>query len=344
MSARPDGFEAVWVHESLRAAAQSKRRRDALQSGWMDAAFHYLSVRQAELWLNVHRSHAPVFADASFGEVFERAAASTAAVCAGKAVHVIGLGSGGGQKEASVLRVLGAAGCRLRYTPVDVGVELALESARMARPWVMGEVRPLAADLRSVVGVENFCGSKSSDEIRVVTAFGLLPNFFPSEIFGLLGQWVGPGDLLLLSANLAPISGAASGGGELAEYQRACRTILPQYDNAETRRWLRQVLVEWGVDTRLSAMQFGIEPIEEVLAVCARCAWTADEPFSWEGSPLEILPGSDLRLFFSLRYTPEILSGKLPAFGLKVLREEVTPCGEEGVWLVARSEAELVLG
>jgi hypothetical protein len=156
-----------------------------------------------------------------------------------------------------------------------------------------------------------------------------------------------PGDLLAVSANLAPAapgtaafgSGAESvpeGKAWAAAYEEACLRVLPQYDNPETHRWLRQVLVEWGLDPLLDGTRFGLEWIGEVLGLCARCAWKIRGPLDWEGTVLAIEASRALRLFFSLRYTPAIVTRKLHAHGFRVEHGFQTPCSQEGVWVATR--------
>jgi hypothetical protein len=395
------GFRPVLIHSSLRAEAQRNKRRDSLFNGAMDHGFHYQGLKQAELWLDVHRRHAPLFADASFSDIFRHLAADTAADLAGKPVHVIGLGPGGGEKEAWVLEALHQAGCALRYTPIDASLELAILSAEVAAPYVSGEVLPVAGDLSLLAEWPVRLAQYPADEIRVYTAFGLTPNFLPSQIFGYLsgllhergdshlgpkhrhsgldagiqakeGNWPDPQalnsaeivvrslpsvdagfrhpcrndewrwimadengrrerDMLLVSANLAPVEDDSE-----AAYHRGCGEILPQYDNPETRAWLRQILLDWNLAQNLSEPRFQIMAFETLLGFAAHCEWLTDLAFSWEGEPFQARAGETLRLFFSLRYTEPHLAQMLKRYGLGLGPGHVTPCGQEGVWRVAR--------
>jgi hypothetical protein len=86
------------------------------------------------------------------------------------------------------------------------------------------------------------------------------------------------------------------------------------------------------METRLGPLHFGVEPLEGTQAVVARSEWLRDEEFSWEGRPLAVREGRSARVFFSVRYTPEILAEKFAAEELHVGRFFATPCGQEGVW------------
>ena len=327
-----NAFRPVWIHPSLRAQAQARKRLESLQRGEIDHGFHYLGLKQSELWLTVHRRYAPLFADPSFVEIFRAISAQTAAGLAGRAVHVIGLGPGGGGKEAGLLQALQSAGCKLRYTPVDASLELALLSAEAAEPFVETEIQPLAGDLSLLDELPQWLERYPVEEIRVYTAFGLTPNFLPSQIFPWLSGLLREQDVLLLSANLAP------GGDESEEaYHAACGKILPQYDNPETEAWLRQILVDWGISPLLGEPCFQIQAIEGLLGFVAHCPWLADVSFPWEGQPFSARHGERLRLFFSLRYTPGRLVSALRAYGLGLGPGQVTACGQEGVWRVGRA-------
>src|SRR5262249_31372166 len=87
------------------------------------------------------------------------------------------------------------------------------------------------------------------DTARLITFFGMIPNFEPVTILPRLTSLVRPEDFLLFSANLAP--------GE--DYLAGLNRILPQYDNASTREWLFQFLFDLGVERGDGEMRFAIE-------------------------------------------------------------------------------------
>ncbi len=327
------GFRPVCIHHSLRAAEQGRKRDSSLRSGKLDHGFHYLSARGAQLWTEVHRVHAPLFANPSFTEIFRAISRDTAARLAGQAVHVIALGAGAGEKEAWLLQALKAADCRIRYTPVDTSLELALMSADAGEPYAASEILPVAGDLSLLSELPAWLEHYGSEETRIYTAYGLTPNFLPSQLFPPLAGNLRAQDQLLLSANLAPVS-----AGDLtdAAYRQACDPIRPQYDNPETRQWLRQILLDWGIAEYLSEPAFTLAEHERILGFTARSTWLTDASFPWEGSPFQAHRGEELQLFFSLRYTPARLAQVLQNCGLKLGSAYLTPCGQEGVWNVSR--------
>jgi uncharacterized SAM-dependent methyltransferase len=320
----------IWVHSSVRAAPQKARRRDSLLSGAIDHLFHYQGVRQSQLWLEVHRKHAPLFAEHSFEDIFRKIAALTARRLKNQPVHVIALGPGGGEKEAWLLEALRDSGCKLRYTPVDAGIELALLSAGAAAPFLETEPLPIVGDLSLLPELPAWLGRYPENELRLYTAFGLTPNFLPSWLFSRLSSLMRPQDQLLLSANLAPVAQAREAGPEA--YPTACESILPQYNNPETLRWLTQVLSDWGIERFLSTPHFSLQHFENILGFSLQCEWLEETRLEWEDAPFRARAGEKLRLFFSLRYTPERLADTLHAFGLHTLEGFITPCRQEGVW------------
>lgn len=327
-------FQPVWLHASLRAERQAARRLDGLRQGAIDHFFHYVSARQSQLWLAVHQQHAPVSADPAFAAIFHRAFGSLAAGLAGQTLQLIALGPGGGRKEAWLLHALNQADCRLHYLPVDASAELALTSAAAAAPWIDADaLRPVVGDLSLLSELPSWLDQRIDTAPRVYTAFGIAPNFEPQPLFSALQQALRPGDHLLLSANLVCVPEASTEPGASL---RAARAILPQYDNPATRLWLRQVLIDWGLDPHLDEICFDIEALAGQAAVVARCRWRHDLGFDCEGETLRFRAGSSLRLFFSLRYTPARLVSLAQEYGFTCLNEQLTPCGQEGVWHLRR--------
>jgi uncharacterized SAM-dependent methyltransferase len=318
----------VWVDASLRDDAIARKRAASLFNGAVDHLFHYRGERQAQLWLAVHRAHAPLFADDAYAAIFASLYETLISQISGPGVHVVALGPGAGSKESLLLQALGGAGIAVRYTPIDASLELACLSADAA-PASVETVDPVAGDLSLLASIGPWLDDRSGDRPRIVTAFGISPNFAPSELFARCRGVLRPGDRLLLSANLAGTS------EEDGAYARACEAILPQYDNEPTKRWLRQILHDWDLSAALSEPSFTIESIDGVRGFIAASRWLRDVAFDWEGRAFSAAAGDRLRLFFSLRYTPARLSHALEGNGLARGAGFVTPDGREGVWIVS---------
>ena len=91
--------------------------------------------------------------------------------------------------------------------------------------------------------------SPCPDAARLITFFGMIPNFEPQVILPRLAGLVRPADYLLFSANLAPG----------ADYAAGVQRILPLYDNALTRDWLMTFLLDLGVEANDGELRFAVE-------------------------------------------------------------------------------------
>jgi uncharacterized SAM-dependent methyltransferase len=329
-------FTPVWVHRSLRADAQQALMRNSLRDGAIHHSFHYQTPKHSQLWLAVHERHAPLFSNPEFSDIFTKISIKTAYSLAGKNIHVIALGPGGGDKEAILLGALRAHGCNIRYTPIDTSLELTLLSSEMAAPLTNTGIHPIAGGLSLLNELPSWLEQFPQEEIRVYTAYGIAPNFRPSELFGALRRILREEDHLLLSANLAPTQ-APSLNDSLdreSSYEAGCRAVLPQYDNAETLAWIAQILEDWHISDFLTKPRFAVQKIDSINALVAACEWAQNTQLAWEGENLSFLKGETLRLFFSLRYTPELLALTLAEHGLELGVGHRTSCGQEGVWSV----------
>lgn len=322
----------LWVHSSVRAHPQSLRRLASLREGVIDHLFHYQGVRQSQLWLEVHDKHAPGCIDPSFETTFRTVFEDLAQQLKNQPLHVIALGPGGGEKEAWLLEHLKAAGCSLRYTPIDGGLELALLSAELAGAFAGPDIHPIVGDLSLITELPDWLDRLPRQETRLYTAFGITPNFLPSRLFRDMADMLRKEDLLLLSANLAPTGSVDCD----ASYRKGCESVLSQYDNPQTLHWLTQVLIDWGIRDSLSTPKFHIRSFENILGFSLESEWIQKSEFVWENEPFCALSGETLRLFFSLRYTTENLAQTLSNFGLQMRTGGVSPCRQEGVWRVSR--------
>ena len=303
-------------------------RRDllnSLASRRVNHKFHYDSIRQTQKWLALHQAHSPSRIDTDCADTYDRAFASAVEVIAAPEIHVVGLGCGGGQKDTRLLKQLSAAGKATAYTPSDVSVAMTLV-ARDAALSAVSDSRcfPLVCDLGTANDLIDYLEPADS---RLVTFFGMIPNFEPEIILPKLAALVRPQDHLLFSANLAP--------GR--EYQAGMETIFSQYDNALTRDWLMAFLLNLGVDAGDGELRFSIEPgAADLLRVMARYHFSQNCRLAVDAEVFEFRGGESLQLFFSYRYTPERVRQNLARHGLAVCGEWLTQSGEEGVFLCRR--------
>ena len=323
---------SVAIHPSLFPEAVHARLRASFQTRRIHGAFHYDTARRAHRWMQVHAAHSPAVTADDARSIYDQAARESVVGLEPGAWGCIGLGCGSGHKEARVVAALAARGSSVTYLPLDVSVPLVLISREAALAQVPNlTVHPIAADLTDVADLSAAIDPLLPSGVgRFFTLFGMLPNFEPEFIFGRMASWLRIGDRMLFSANLAP-------GSEL---ESGVRTVFPQYDNPETQAWLRTILEDHGVLADAGSVQFHIEPVQGFLG-CARIAadWVVArssecvldrESFFWE-------PGERVRLFFSIRHTPQSIELGLRSQGLRLAQSWIAASGEEGVFLVERS-------
>ncbi|MDB6057527.1 MAG: hypothetical protein JWO95_1371, partial [Verrucomicrobiales bacterium] len=285
--------------------------------------FHYDSYKQAEKWLALHEAYSParnkdVDCLRIYNDAFRAAINRTQ-----RNVHVVGLGCGGGQKEAALLKLLNERGSEVAYSPSDVSLALVLAARTNAFGFVdEPKCWPVVCDLAKTDDLLQLFGQHESSASRVVTFFGMIPNFEPDAIVPKLRSVLRANDVLLFSANLAP--------GD--DYELGVRQILPQYDNDLTKDWLLTLLLDLGVERTDGDVVFGIEETRYKRVVAnfvfsnAREIRLGTERFVFEA-------GSRVRLFFSYRYQPKHVVGLLKEQGIEVVEQFVTDSQEEGVFV-----------
>jgi uncharacterized SAM-dependent methyltransferase len=310
-------------------------RRDLLESlrtHRVNHKFHYDSVKQTQQWLALHQAFSLSRTDADCAATYDRSFAAVAARMDSRRVHLIGLGCGGGQKDTRLLKLLRDSGRKAFYTPSDVSTAMVLVARQTATAVVAPEdCSPLVCDLASADDLPAVLDALPvSDAARLITFFGMIPNFDPQVILPRLAGLLRPSDHLLFSSNLAPG----------ADYAAGVQGILPLYDNALTRDWLMTFLLDLGVEANDGALRFAIEddPAGSGLkrvTVCFRFARRRE--IRVDEQQFQFPAGESIRLFFSWRHTPMLVRKLLGQHGLEVLDQWITKSGEEGVFLVCRA-------
>ena len=339
-----------------------KVRRDllaSLRARRVNHKFHYDSVKQTQKWLALHQAYSPTRNDADCAAIYDRGFAAAAARVKSKAVHVIGLGCGGGQKDTRLLKLLKDRGREIYYTPCDVSTAMVLV-ARQTALAVVPEKNcfPFVCDLATADDLSAIPDSRITHHAsRITTFFGMIPNFEPQVILPRLASLVRPKDFLLFSANLAPGNNYAAG----------VKKVLPQYDNPLTRDWLMTFLLDLGVERNDGELRFKIEtcrrqreetptsrPISaktkqrlltssptmeevELKRIMAGFHFTRSRRIEVDGERFEFRTGETIRLFFSYRYTPERVRKVLACYCLEVRDQWIAKSEEEGVFLIRRS-------
>ncbi|MGA2030325.1 MAG: L-histidine N(alpha)-methyltransferase, partial [Verrucomicrobiota bacterium] len=246
-----------------------------------------------------------------------------------KSVHVIGLGCGGGQKDAKLLGLLKSRGKKIFYAPCDVSSAMVLV-AREAALAVLPEENcfPLVCDLATTSDLKNVSYEMEiKNAARLITFFGMIPNFEPQMILPKLAALIRPKDSLLFSANLAPGKNYAAG----------VKKVLPQYDNPATHDWLMTFLLDLGVERNAGELLFEIKDgVGGLKRIVADFNFLRSRRIEIEDKCFEFRRGESIRLFFSYRYTPELVRRLLEQHDLKVSGEWIAKSEEEGVFFCRR--------
>lgn len=319
----------VTIHSSQFPENIRRALLDSLRDRRINHKFHYDSFKQTQKWLALHECFSPSRNDPCCATAYDRSFASAARCFDASRVHVIGLGCGGGQKDTRLLELFRTEGRDVFYTPCDVSVSMVLVARRAALAAVPEEkCFPFACDLAAAEGLrDSFTKQTPQDAVRLLTFFGMIPNFEPQIILPKLAGLVGANDWLLFSANLAPGDDVEGG----------MKRILPQYDNALTRDWLMTFLLDLGVESNDGELQFRIEDGELGLKrVVARFHFGRERKLQIGSEEFIFGADTSIRLFFSYRYTPAMARNALARFGIEVIQDWITQSEEEGIFLCRR--------
>ncbi len=318
----------IGVHRSLGFEAAMSDLLGALREKRLPASFLYRGARSAALWERLHLAHAPstqsAVTSAPHREAFKYLRSRI-----NQPVHLVAAGCGLAEKEMILLEI--DEGCVGKLDLIDGSVELVAEAKRriLERHGKLG-VRGLAADL----GIErdwNALFSSASAETRVLTLFGMVPNFELSKLLPSLSDALRPGDWLVLDANLRPGKGGAE--GEIPE------GIMAQYDNAECRDWLQSSLSELGIfetDGRLIYEVARDSGDVEVPRIQAMFQFSQDVCVSLVGPTIRFDAGDRLSVFYSYRYTAQDMPQMLQEAAFECEKLCFSETGEDGVYVLRK--------
>ena len=321
-------FETVHVHLSQFPEQVHRDYLAGFHAKEINHKFHYDSVKQSQKWLKVHEAFSPSRNNEdcirAYTDCFQ---AATTLLSDHTSLQLIGLGSGGGTKDQLFLSSLSKPNKHLIYYPVDVSLSLALISSQTVRQaFPQLSVQPIVCDLLHASELMSQRDSVQETGTKILTFFGMIPNFFPDQILPILSGFLHPQDLLLFSANLAP--------GD--DYRQGIQTVLPQYDNDLTKDWLITVLTDVGIAPEDGSIIFEIEPdrtYPEVYRMTAYFVLNRSITFSLDNHLFEWEKEERIRLFFSYRYTTPMIRKILNHHQIDVVSTWETANQEEGIYL-----------
>ncbi|MFO1487817.1 MAG: L-histidine N(alpha)-methyltransferase [Verrucomicrobiota bacterium] len=318
----------IAVHPSQFPEAVRQDLLASLASRRINHKFHYDSIKQTQRWLALHQIYSPSRNDEDCAATYDRSFQAMAALLAGQRIHLIGLGCGGGQKDTRLVKCLNGSAREIYYSPCDVSTAMVL-TAQSAAQSATPNCFPLVCDFAAAPDLAEYFQSRTPPQaVRVLTFFGMIPNFEPEVILPWLVSLLRPRDFLLFSANLAPG----------ADYDAGMKAILPQYDNPPTRDWLMTFLLDLGVERGDGELRFGIPDGDAGLKrVTAEFHFLKTRRLEIDGHRFNFCAGDFVRLFFSYRYTPDRTRDLLARHGLSILNQWVAHSEEEGVFLCQRT-------
>jgi L-histidine N-alpha-methyltransferase len=324
--------ETVSIDESQFPEAVQNDLLQSLRERRIRHKFHYESYRQAQKWLALHEAYSPARVDPNCAEMYDQSFAVAADLITAASVRVVGLGCGGGQKDARLLQLLARRGLPLSYLPCDSSVPLVLtaqHAAEVVAPGICSD--PLVCDLATCASlsqsIDRVAAQTGRPSRRIVTFFGMIPNFEPNAILPRLSELMAPGDWLLLSANLAPG----------LDYAAGVKSALTGYDNRETREWLSCFLFDIGIERDDGQIRFATEDAADgYKQVVADFHFSRRREIEVLKTRFDYAVGEQIRLFYSYRYQAAHVESLLRRHQMELTGQWVTRSGEEGVFLCRR--------
>jgi len=298
---------------------------DSLRARAVNHKFHYDSYKQTAKWLALHEAYSPARTDESCLRIYDEAFHAALGAVQYNGVHVVGLGCGGGQKEARLLHLLRERSRQIVYTPSDVSLPLVL-TAREAALAFLNETqcRPIVCDLGTSESLTAAIEMSDAENARVITLFGIVPNFEPTPLLSRITRLLRADDWLLISANLAPGN----------DYATGVQAVLPQYDNALTRDWLMTLPLDLGFERDDGELTFATETdARQLRRITAHFELKQSREVRAFGERICFQAGERIRLFFSYRHTTETIRAVMREHSLEVCGEWLNNSAEEGIFL-----------
>lgn len=325
-------------HDSQYPAHMAAQLRQGLRARRLPGKFLYESPAQAQRWLAYHQAYSPSRTEPALLALYQRAFQVALQALAPRALHYVSLGCGGGNKDVLCLQQAASRCPSIVFTPMDTSAALVIETVlRLQSTLPMLTTVPLVVDLDTAPVLAPWLSQHETPaHRRLLACFGMLPNFAYQTFLPYIKNLMRPGDMLLLSANLSP-----------GPYADAVGRILPQYDNPLARAWYAGLLdslgfaasqIQLAVHTRLLRADGHIWQIRAEATVQRPLRLVVyDEIFDYT-------TGESIEVFFSNRFTPEVMPEVLAGAGLSLLQTFLFDSREEAIYLCARQHDEATEG
>src|SRR5829696_7156989 len=121
---------------------------ESLRTRAINHKFHYESHKQAAKWLALHEAYSPARRDPSCLQIYDDAFTAAVESLKAQRIHLVGLGCGGGQKEARLLELLRQRRHAITCTLSDVSLPLVVTAREAALPSIEeSECHAIVCDL-----------------------------------------------------------------------------------------------------------------------------------------------------------------------------------------------------
>lgn len=292
--------------------------------------FLYESPAQAQRWLAYHQAYSPSRTEPALLALYDQAFQAALQTLAPSALHYVSLGCGGGNKDARFLRQAAPDCPSLVFTPLDTSAALVVETMlRIQRALPLLTTAPLVADLDVAPALTPWLSQHETPaHRRLLACFGMLPNFAYQTFLPYVRSLMRCGDLLLLSANLSP-----------GLYADAVGRILPQYDNPLARAWYTGLLDSLGFaasQVQLTVHPHLLQPDGHIWHIRAEATVQHQMQLTVYNEMFHFTAGESLEVFFSNRFTSQIMPQVLADAGLRLLQTWLCDSQEEAIYLCAR--------
>lgn len=305
----------------------------ALEQKSIPPALLYKSDYQAMRWMALHKAYSPTHQSRNVLDLYSQAFKSLGGYVRDNPYVLTSIGCGGGFKEEEFFKTSPALpdACRL----LDISPWLATTSWFNIRKFLTPKAHVI--DIENLVQIPGFVGDvMNSQNLRQVHFFfGMLPNIAPETAWNLLNGWTKPGDIVVLSANLASQS----------EWTAGLPGILPQYDNHLTRLWISAFLENLGIFHYHDKMDFHLRESQfcdqKLISICASAKLDDIHTIEFPGiKPVTWLENSEIHLFSSTRYSSNAIIQLSDRFSFSLLNSFIDPGEEEGVFILERRKAD----
>ena len=317
-------------HDSQYPARLAEQLRQGLRARKFPGKFLYESPAQAQRWLAYHQAYAPSRTEAALVALYQKAFQAALQALSPTALHYVSLGCGGGNKDALFLQQAAPRCPALVFTPMDTSAALVVETMlRVQSALPALATAPLVVDLDTEPALTSWLSQHETPlHRRLLSCFGMLPNFVYQTFLPYLRSLLRPGDMLLLSANLSP-----------GLYANAVARILPQYDNPLACAWYAGLLDSLGFAA--SQIQLAVSPHllradGQIWQIRAEATVQHPMHLTVYDEMFHFAAGDTMEVFFSNRFTPQVMPAVLAEAGLILVQTFLFDSQEEAIYLCTR--------